>query len=613
MRNVGGCLTAFVVLQIICGTACSRSERSRELSAMDNAYHSGILTKNEYEAKKAALESEATVLASLDKALESGILTKDEYQARKARVDAQAGNLAALEKALGAGILTKDEYRTKKAALLAPDAQVGPLPKAETAHRPVATEALHNGLLTRNAIQPGPAQDGLKTIDNPGGGQLIYGLVTGQSSLTGAMATMLRSMQRRFGERPQIGKFFRARNSDSVATFFTLTAKNQGGKRIAGMVIVSMLGSNQPGGAAIYDDAERFGRTMSGMLKKLDVVWQADSPKPTESLPSTRTSAPASAPQPLHRTPFIDGTGSIGLPAGWRLIASGAGTVRASGPNGEYVALASIWQMYDPTNQTGQNLIKFVTTGGRPFPASSAIYPYRGDLLGAWVATAQQVAQRAHLPIPTFQLTRSRKLPDNPGETDSVLVNGELDNHDGKGPLFSKIQMSKLRSNTPAPGVWTMLVTRLSAPTRLADEEWPTLDAIAASLNQNQAALDRQTADKVREFNEKGKIAIQKGEEARAAQDAKSRAFYKSRDDQNKASQSFQNYQLGKTGVPDDPDGESNFSLAFQHYQLDQTIVQDNETGERRTFANPSADFLVKADPNRYEYVPDFVVGDGNR
>jgi hypothetical protein len=47
------------------------------------------------------------------------------------------------------------------------------------------------------------AGDGLHTIDGPGGGQVVYGTLTGQSSLSNAMVFMLRQVYGHFGDRPQ--------------------------------------------------------------------------------------------------------------------------------------------------------------------------------------------------------------------------------------------------------------------------------------------------------------------------------------------------------------------------------------------------------------------------
>jgi hypothetical protein len=54
------------------------------MAALDSMFKAGLLTKGEYEAKKAALEHAGTALAALDNALAAGVLTKDEYQAKRA-------------------------------------------------------------------------------------------------------------------------------------------------------------------------------------------------------------------------------------------------------------------------------------------------------------------------------------------------------------------------------------------------------------------------------------------------------------------------------------------------------------------------------------------------
>jgi len=125
--------------------------------------------------------------------------------------------------------------------------------------------------------------DGLKTINNPGGGQVVYGPLDDVKSMRDAMATMLKNVHGHFGEKPQIGKFFHARNSDSVATFFNVTATKQGGKRIAGQVIVSMPTGVAPAAAVLYDDESRFGKTEPALMKKLSEAWQKDMPKPVLS------------------------------------------------------------------------------------------------------------------------------------------------------------------------------------------------------------------------------------------------------------------------------------------------------------------------------------------
>ena len=63
---------------------CSRSnENASQLAALERAYKAGILTANEYAAKKAALGSQPQALAALDKAFQAGVLTKAEYDAKR--------------------------------------------------------------------------------------------------------------------------------------------------------------------------------------------------------------------------------------------------------------------------------------------------------------------------------------------------------------------------------------------------------------------------------------------------------------------------------------------------------------------------------------------------
>ena len=73
-----------VLLLTIAGTACNRGGEDKQLAALDSAYRSGVITKTEYDAKKAALAS----LAALDKARDAGLLTPVEYQQRKQRISA---------------------------------------------------------------------------------------------------------------------------------------------------------------------------------------------------------------------------------------------------------------------------------------------------------------------------------------------------------------------------------------------------------------------------------------------------------------------------------------------------------------------------------------------
>ena len=73
ISNVGR--IAAVALFSIAAGARHRSEQSKERTTLESAYKAGILTKGEYEAKRAALETQSSALTALDKALEAGVFT----------------------------------------------------------------------------------------------------------------------------------------------------------------------------------------------------------------------------------------------------------------------------------------------------------------------------------------------------------------------------------------------------------------------------------------------------------------------------------------------------------------------------------------------------------
>jgi hypothetical protein len=431
------------------------------------------------------------------------------------------------------------------------------------------------------------ADDSLKTIDNPGGGQIVYGPVTGQTSLQGAMGAMLRNIHGHFGERPQIGKFFQAGGTDSVATFFTVTARNQGGKHIAGLVIVSMPSGSQPAGAVIYDDAQRFGATANPMLTKLNQEWH---PGPAASAGSTQSPAAgaqkgSAATPALHQVAFPDGSGSIGLPDGWQMTGAAMGSVHAVGSNGESVHLGVYLPIMDPRSPRTQMFLR----GGRPLPGLYTVYPSGGDLEKAFLAVAQQLHQKQGTPVPTINVISRQKMQASGIVTDSILLTAELDAHDGKGLMKSSILVAALQ---PIPsGDWAITVNQGNIPVKLADKEWTTLTAIANSWKRNEnvinAQVQAQTQAEINRIHQIGANAKAQADAAHAANDAHNASVQAAWDSQDRRNQNFSNYLL------------------------DQTVVQDNNTGAHGTVWNQYADSLVKNDPNRYQYVqtPDFLKG----
>ena len=425
------------------------------------------------------------------------------------------------------------------------------------------------------------AQDALKTIENPGGGQVVYGPLSGQSTLPGAMGYMLRQVHTRYGDRPQVGRVFQAKGSDSIAALFTLTAKTQGNKAIAGLVIVSMAKGTAPSAAVLTDDAARFGKTEPALLKKLNDAWQAGAGSGAAA--GTGSAAKGSGGVPvLHVATGGDRSASVGLPAGWQITSVAGGSLTASGPNGELLIIGGLYQqIYDPRNPQTQRALSSPAMAGRPH----LLCPYGGDVFQSYVTVVNQIRQNNRLPAADIRLTGSQPMTPTPFEAQAILATMELDLHDGKGMRTgsARIGISKPRGLA----FWSMSVSGSSYPKTVAAEAAPAIKAMVASYTQNGAVIQAETKAQIDNIHAIGAVSA---------------AQAKAADDRRVASSTSFNAHM---------DSIDRNSKAFQNYTLDQTQIQDNQNNTRGTVSNGTANVLIGADPNRFQTVPtqDFLKG----
>ncbi len=424
--------------------------------------------------------------------------------------------------------------------------------------------------------------DALTVIDNPGGGQIVYGTLPGESSFGGGLATMLKSVHGHFGDRPQVGKFFQARGSDSVAAFFTLTAKNQGGKPIAGLVIVSMPQGSQPAAAVLYDEAARFPRSGPSMLLKLNEAWQSAARKAASMSrgPAATPTARQTTAEPLRMATAGDRSASIGLPPGWQLTSVIGGQLVASGPNGEAIHLGLMYQQIQDPRARRNPWMASPRGGTRPL-----VCAYGGDLFSSYVDLTNQVRQNRHLPAATFRLTSSQNLPPTQFEQRVIQAMYEVDLHDGKGQRKGSVRVGAMA--TRGLPTWAMTVSGSNAPVAVAEAENPTILAMIRSYSQDAKVIAGETKAVIDNIRAIGRAAQARAQAQSAANEAHNRAFDAHMDDIDRHSKSFQNYLL------------------------DRSQVQDSGLHARGTLSNPSADALVRADPNRYKILStqDFLKG----
>ena len=152
------------------------------------------------------------------------------------------------------------------------------LPYMSVQELPMTERMLGNLALWLGCIffcgRPAPAQEGLKAIENPGGGRILYGRVAGQTTAAGAMGEVLRSIHGEYGAAPQPGGPFRVRGTDSVAAYFTVARSVPDEGPLAGLIVASASAPGHVEVGVVYDAAARFASTIDPLLTALFQSWR---------------------------------------------------------------------------------------------------------------------------------------------------------------------------------------------------------------------------------------------------------------------------------------------------------------------------------------------------
>jgi hypothetical protein len=461
-------------------------------------------------------------------------------------------------------------------------------------------------LVLLGTTAPAWADDVVKTLDSPGGGEIVYGPLEGVASLSGAMVDVLRTVHEHFDDRPRVGKFLQARDGHSVATFFSVTDKSQGGRAFAGLAIVSLAeGSSSAAGAVLYDDAARFAQTEPAMMKTLGDTWHLSSPPPP--LPAA---APAAGANPIGPSPGAaqerqarpahlqvatggDRSASVTLPEGWRLTGVAGGQLTAEGPKGEMVGLGIMLQGI--RNPGGPRMPMFGPPGG----GAPLVAPFGGDLFASFDSLTNQVRRNKRLPAASYQLTKSEPLPATQYEQRVVQALFEVDLHDGKGRRKGSARIGAM--HVRGVPTWALTISSSNAPVAVADAEKATLLAIVRSYRQDPQVIAQETRQVIGRINASAHAARIRANAQSAANDAHNRAFDAHMADLDSRNRAFDAHM----------DNLDRSSKSFQNYLLDRDVVQDNDRNERGTVGNGYGDALVKSNPDRFQYVQqkDFIKG----
>ena len=389
-----------------------------------------------------------------------------------------------------------------------------------------------------------------QVIQNPGGGTLIYG-VGPQSTDEEAIASTLRGVYRKFGDKPKLGKLFRSKREKTLSAFFEVTDAKRGVPYLGLIIVGPTQGGERT--AVLFDEAKRFPTTERQMLQTL-----FGGPKSTAT-----SSAPSRQVPPLTPAQFPDGSAQIGLPPGWRIVKSNLGQGVMEGPAGEMVTTSIVYTLVDPRSSSARY---------NPQWARAA---WGTDLVRAWLAALPLRCRE--LGKAPFSVEVSNATP----EGQSTRVEGFMDRHDGRGIRAFRTWIWGY--NGGGGETWLLQETGMYLPRAIASQAGPTAMAVMKSYHVNQQVVDAghnaQTQQQLQMMN--ARFANQQaGWRAQQAANEQHNAGYWIQQDSNARN-----------------------SQGFSNYIREQTVVTDSK-GRHGTFSNAAADLLIKACPNDFQAVP---------
>jgi hypothetical protein len=459
----------------------------------------------------------------------------------------------------------------------------------------------------------------ITTLNAAQGGKISYGTVAGATTQAAAMSSMLRNMQNKCGERPQIGKVFRYKGTNTVGVFFSVTNHPAGNKRVAGLVLSAASGPRQVDAALLTDDASRFGKTLNPMIQQLFGVWHPGGQPAASGSVSGAQSASAgnghSGPAArLHTVTASDNSASIGIPDGWQLDPHSASSeMILRGPNGELVIYGALMSAVDPYNPQQVRAVRagIYRSGG------TILYSYHQDLTKAYPDLVQAWRRANNKPPVKLQVGEITPIQ---GPGTCVHVKGHID-LDGQGmkSLNDLMCMSPLTQW----GAYSILRNTAVMTDAQAEQEHNTLLAMGQSLKVNQQVMNQQAQQKLAQkqandaqITRDAQQAINNIHQIGAQATARYNAQQASNDAQHAGYWAQQNANAAQHNEWNE--GQINNARngqGFSNYILDQTVIQGNDYDGtavgHATVWNNTAEALVKLDPNRFEIVdtPNYWLG----
>jgi hypothetical protein len=429
---------------------------------------------------------------------------------------------------------------------------------------------------------------GVTVLDHPGGGTIAYAPMPAQHTAQGAINKVMQYVTVRFGATPKVTHVLKSKDGNSLAVTFTLKATTESPGDMTGLALVAVTASGPGKGAVLSDQSDRFGTTVSDMLQQMRQVaagagaapvaavpaptngsavttpaTAAATPTPASAAPADSAKAAALSLGPLHTTALPDGTGSVGLPDGWKITAAHAGEVIAQGPAPAGLHFRYQIMAYDPSRTPTNSRLQ----------GSHAI-PYGADGATMQNLLATQTAQMQHKTPPTVKILDSRQVA-----AGNYMIAASVTPSDGSTPFraWTQIFVGPISST----GTYSLTLYQILLPLQVsADQANPAVKALFGSYKSNDQAImaelanDQANTDRVVANFQRQSAANQAATERMVA--ASQRAF----------------------------DSQSRSFAADDYALLGNTVVRDRDFNEHGLVSDNLADALTRADPNRFQEVP---------
>jgi hypothetical protein len=291
-----------------------------------------------------------------------------------------------------------------------------------------------------------------------------------------------------------------------------------------------------------------------------------------------------------------DNSASIGIADGWQLDPhSASGTMSMIGPNGEQAVYAAMKSAVDPNNPQQVQAVRYGIYKG----SGTMLYPYHPDLGKAYPELLQAWRSSNNLPPAKLQVDKIEPIK---GASNCVLVTGHIDT-DGQG--MKKLIDDICQSPQAQWGAYTITRTFNIMTDAQSEQEQSTVMAMYQSVRVNQQVMNQQMQQKLAQKQQSDQQWLAWGQQQSdriRAQGQAAQANFAAQQAANDAQHA--SWNAGQTANAQNGQG-------FSNYLLDQSVVQNNATGAHSTQWNSTAEALVKANPNRFQYVdnPNYIKG----